>query len=142
MSEVIFEIKEIETKRPCKVIPGAMDEYEGYEIWTSEQKIVLIIDSEQNCCEKWGYFFCNEDVGEFIGAELHKILITDTALNTEVLLDNSVKPDSFGFGGDIIFVSLETSKGTLQFVAYNAHNGYYGHRVRIESKTLNHNVIL
>jgi hypothetical protein len=32
-----------------------------------------------------------------------------------------------------IFVNIETSRGTLQFIAYNRHNGYYGHKVKIDS---------
>ena len=31
---------------------------------------------------------------------------------------------------------------TKQFVAYNAHNGYYGHTVRVESQQLSHDEVL
>lgn len=30
----------------------------------------------------------------------------------------------------------------MQFVAYNAHNGYYGHQARVVSKQLKHEVCL
>ena len=40
--------------------------------------------------------------------------------------------------GGAMFVNLETSEGLLQFVAYNAHNGYYGHEAVLVSKQLNH----
>ncbi len=40
--------------------------------------------------------------------------------------------------GGAMFVHLETSEGLLQFVAYNSHNGYYGHDAVLVSKQLNH----
>ena len=36
-----------------------------------------------------------------------------------------------------MFVNVETDKGLLQFVAYNEHNGYYGHEACVISKHLN-----
>ncbi len=35
-----------------------------------------------------------------------------------------------------MFVNLETNKGTLQFVAYNEHNGHYGHEAKVTCKQL------
>ena len=42
------------------------------------------------------------------------------------------------FEGGVMFVNITTSKGVLQFVAYNEHNGYYGHSACVISKQLNH----
>lgn len=36
--------------------------------------------------------------------------------------------------GSAMFINVETTKGLLQFVAYNEHNGYYGHDVLLVSK--------
>lgn len=36
--------------------------------------------------------------------------------------------------GSAMFINVETTKGLLQFVAYNEHNGYYGHEVKLVSK--------
>lgn len=33
-----------------------------------------------------------------------------------------------------MFINVETTKGLLQFVAYNEHNGYYVHEVKLVSK--------
>lgn len=33
-----------------------------------------------------------------------------------------------------MFINVETTNGLLQFVAYNEHNGYYGHEVKLVSK--------
>jgi hypothetical protein len=42
--------------------------------------------------------------------------------------------------GEAVFVNFETDRGTLQFTAYNGHNGYYGHTVYIETQKLKHEV--
>jgi hypothetical protein len=43
---------------------------------------------------------------------------------------------------EAMFVDIETDRGVLQFVAYNAHNGYYGHKARVQSTQLRHTVTL
>ena len=40
--------------------------------------------------------------------------------------------------GGVMFVNLETDMGTLQFVAYNEHNGYYGHEAKVQCTKLTH----
>lgn len=108
------------------------DNMEGYVITTNKQVIKLLIDSVQRCCENWGYFMSEDDFNYFIGAELLNIKITDTALN-------KVKIDELNlYEGSIMFVDIETNKGVLQFVAYNKHNGYYGHGAKVISEQLNH----
>lgn len=103
---------------------------DGFEIVTSEQVIALMIDMRTGCCETPGYFMTNDDIQEFIGAELRSVTLTDTALNTIKSI-----PD-VGYDGGIVFVNLTTNRGVLQFVAYNQQNGYYSHDVRIRSKQL------
>lgn len=105
----------------------------GFIVSTTEQDISLLIDNVQDCCESWGFFWCNDDWKEFIGAELYNVSITDTALNTKIVEREGA--DSRDEGG-IMFVNLETSRGQLQFVAYNCHNGYYGHEAKVECKQL------
>jgi hypothetical protein len=120
--ETIKEIKEFETKS-----------FSGFEIITNKQKITLGIDNIQDCCESWGYFMSNDNIKDFIGKKLTGIKITDLALNTK-------KVEEIGDleSGGMMFVDIETNLGVLQFVAYNSHNGYYGHEARVESKQLNH----
>ena len=36
--------------------------------------------------------------------------------------------------GSAMFINVETTRGLLQFAAYNEHNGYYGHDVLLVSK--------
>jgi hypothetical protein len=152
MTEVIQSITEIETTRQSDWNDDIENSYEGYRITTDEQEIYLLINSEQSCCERWGYFLCNDELDEFIGATLHSITLTNTALNTEVFWEKAPKATKHNqgqgtqtrreFGSDtdeqLMFVNLQTDCGTLQFVAYNAHNGYYGHAARVESEQLNH----
>lgn len=120
----------------------------GFVIRTTEQEIKLGIQNEQDCCESFGYFFCNDNVQEFVGAQLRTVKLTDTALNTKMMwehLDPWYVTDDINKyldDGEIMFVTLETDRGDLQFVAYNSHNGYYGHEARVTSKQLNHDQVL
>lgn len=97
-------------------------EYDGYQVVTDLQTIQIGISNVQYCCESFGCIITNDDVSEFIGAELKSVAIVDNALNYK-------KIEKLGFigYGSAMFINLETSEGLLQFVAYNAHNGYYGH---------------
>lgn len=119
--EVIKEIKEVQ---------------DGYEILTTEQKIILNIDTGTHCCERVGYFFCNDNVQEFIGACISQVSLTNTALQTQIMERERV------YENECMFVNLVTNKGVLQFVAYNQQNGYYGHRARVECHQLTHSIML
>lgn len=125
-------IKSIEAK-VFKVKPDSWGSYDGYEIVTNEQIIQIGISSGQSCCESFGCIITNDDITEFIGAKLKGVSITDTALNNK-----KIEELEYLDSGGAMFVNLETSKGLLQFVAYNAHNGYYGHEAVLISKQLNH----
>lgn len=107
--------------------------YDGYQIITDQQTIKIGISNEQCCCENFGCIITNDEIKEFIGAELFGISITDTALNNK----NIEELEYLDCGG-AMFVNLETSEGLLQFVAYNSHNGYYGHEAVLVSKQLNY----
>jgi len=109
---------------------------EGFEVVTDKQSIKLFIDNDQSCCEKWGYFWCNEDPQIFIGSELRGVTVTDDALNEGQMKANDLNPNDKYFEGGIMFVNLDTSAGVLQFVAYNEHNGYYGHAAKVVSTQL------
>lgn len=114
----------------------------GYAITTNEQVIKLLIDDEQSCCENFGYFMSEDDFNDFIGAQLIDVKITDTELKEGLLEKNDLDIESEYFEGDVMFVDIVTSKGTLQFVAYNEHNGYYGHEAKVISNQINHNEFL
>lgn len=81
------------------------------------------------CCEKWGYLSSEDDFGSFIGSELKNVYVTDTKLETIV-----PKMEEDLDAGSAMFINVETTKGLLQFAAYNEHNGYYGHGVKLVSK--------
>lgn len=104
--------------------------YDGFIIITDKQSIKLGIDNGQSCCENWGYFMTNDDLGEFIGAEVMGVSIVDECLKKEKA------PDIYE--GGVMFVNIETSNGTLQFTAFNSHNGYYGHTALVVSEQLVH----
>lgn len=101
---------------------------------TSDSCYEAEIDTDRNCCEIFGgYIICEDDITNFVGAALLKITLTDVALNNYVInkinsIQNSHHSCDFH---NIQFINFETSKGILQFVVYNCHNGYYGHDVII-----------
>lgn len=110
----------------------------GYKVTTDKQEIVLLIDDGTQCCEEWGYFWTNDDVEEFVGATLLDIKVVDEDLNHVILEREGINTKDFEYEGSTMFVNLETSKGTLQFVAYNIHNGYYGHNAVVRSNQLDY----
>lgn len=118
----------------------------GFRVITTEQTITLAIDDESSCCESWGYFLTEDDTAKFIGAELRGVTLTDTNRSSKKFTtdwndpydDDHVHLDD----GEVMFVDIETDRGVLQFVAYNAHNGYYGHEARVSSKQLDHSMTL
>ena len=107
---------------------------EGFKITTNNQEIFAGISSGQSCCEDYGYLISHDDFEDFKGAELLNICLTDTLLKSKSFSSSDIP--NLDYGGTI-FCNFETSKGTLQFIAYNAHNGYYGHTVMIKSNQLN-----
>lgn len=110
--------------------------YDGYQVITDKQTIKFGISNGQACCETWGYLATNDDLSDFDGAVLRSINIVDELLNVKKFEELELyEPDTF-------FVNFETDKGTMQFVAYNSHNGYYGHEVVIISDQLNASDVL
>lgn len=129
--EKIISIKEIFNFKPKNDTWYSCD---GYEILTDKQTIRFGISNGQGCCEDWGHLTTNDNLDDFVGAEIREITQTDTSLNTKKVEDIC---GSLDYGGGIIFVNIETDKGTLQLAVYNSHNGYYGHSVYMESEQLN-----
>lgn len=114
----------------------------GFEVVTDKQRIKLFIDNDGLCCERWGWFWCNDDPQQFVGAEVRGVSITDTANNEAAMKKNELDPKEQYFDGGLMFVNIDTDKGVLQFVAYNEHNGYYGHEAKVECSQLTHVEIL
>ena len=109
---------------------GEAWDYDGFVIWTDRQKILLGISSGIECCEQTGYFLTEDAASEFVGAMVLGVQTTDTSMKTT---DWEI-PDLDG--GDIMFVTILTDRGPLQFAAYNSHNGYYGHEALVISEQL------
>ena len=143
--ERVVEIREYEGRRP-----GGYGREAGFQVVTDRQTITLAIDDEASCCESWGYFLTEDDTEKFIGAGLRGVRITDTNRGTGQFFKgwdgykemDDERGDVSLDEGDVMFVDIETDRGNLQFVAYNAHNGYYGHEARVSSKQLEHSEYL
>jgi len=125
MTEKILKIEEKEFG-----LEGSSYYYDGFIITTDKQVIKMGIESGQSCCENYGYFMTNDNVEDFIGSSLLSVNVVDKSLNI-------TKLESLELMEAItMFVNFETDIGTLQFTAYNEHNGYYSHGAVIESKQL------
>jgi hypothetical protein len=134
MAETIKAIREVSNVKASGKTEYSCSTFDGYEVETTEQVIRLLIVNESQCCERWGYFLSEDDWRGFIGAELRDV----KRVGTELMSD-SLKNETGGYGlddGAAMFINLETDRGVLQFTAYNAHNGYYGHNARVESRQL------
>lgn len=107
--------------------------YDGYVITTDKQDIKIGITDSSNCCEQWGYFASEDNLEDFIGSDLLKIEMVDSAINIQKLEEES----KYLTVEECIFVNIYTSKGLLQLAVYNRHNGYYSHGVVIISEQLN-----
>lgn len=107
--------------------------YDGYIVTTEKQTIKVGISNSGHCCEHFGYLTTNDDLSEFVGAYLTQIATVDTALKVEPLKDAHVTDVNA-----CMFVNFSTSRGTMQLVAYNEHNGYYGHDAVVVSESFNH----
>lgn len=101
---------------------------DGYAVETTEQTIYVVITNAQDCCEHWGYLASEDDLDRFVGAELRSVEIVDKEMNVTTYDYSQVDR------GEAVFVNFVTDRGTLQLVAYNEHNGYYGHMIRVRSK--------
>lgn len=101
--------------------------YDGYRVETNTTVVLVLIDNGQSCCETWGYFSSEDNLQEYVGAELSEIQLTDKALNYTKVEESGYYEE----GGGIQFVDFYTSRGVFQLAVYNAHNGYYGHGILV-----------
>lgn len=107
---------------------GYEDSYEGVVIVIDNSKEFKFgISDRQDCCESWGYLHSSDEVDNFIGADFLSWEEVDTWPES---IENPEEKWGFDSGG-FQAINVITSKGLLQFVVYNAHNGYYGHSVVI-----------
>lgn len=133
--EKIIEITEFDTGDGWRGVAG-------YKVITNKQEIELSIDNGQSCCETFGFFWCNDNPQDFVGAKVRGISLTDTELNEAKMKQHDIDPSSEYFEGGVMFVNIDTNKGILQFVAHNEHNGYYGHDAYVKSTQLTHEEML
>lgn len=136
MNELIKNIKGIHDFR---LTPDSYTHFSGYEVETDCQKILVLVDQVQSCCESAGYLSTPDDPKEFVGAQLRKVEIVDQALSKEAW--DKEHPYGLDRGG-VVFVNFETDQGLFQLAVYNSHNGYYGHDARVVSRDLNYEEVV
>lgn len=111
------------------------DGMEGMLVRTNRTAVKVLIDAQPQCCENFGYMISEDNPADFIGKELMAVNLTDTALKSVELklMEEDYHSDSGDplYAGQIMFVNFVTRAGVFQIAAYNAHNGYYGHTVKV-----------
>jgi hypothetical protein len=112
INEVIKSIREVN------------DDWEGYEVTTNGRTIRVCISNSSCCCELWGHLSSDDDLQQYVGANLRSVTSVDKALNTKT------DPGDID-EGTVYFVNFNTDRGKFQLAVYDAHNGYYGHSVEI-----------
>ena len=96
--------------------------YTGVDITLDDGRHVKFgISNGQHCCESWDYLHPADNYSEYIVAEYLGLREIDTW--PEFSRDRYC--DESGFQA----IEVMTSKGPLQFVVYNNHNGFYSHAV-------------
>ena len=128
--EIIKNIEEV------KIMTGKKyEEYsDGFKISTSYHNIYILIDSETECCENHGCIMSEDDITDFIGAEILNIYMTDHKLKSYDLTYQIDEDDEYElcYKDYAMFINVDTSNGPLQFVKYNLYDGTYGHDILIK----------
>ena len=107
--------------------------YEGFIVKTDERTIKCLISNEQNCCETSGYLTSEDDLDNYIGADLLSVQSVSGENFDKKLLENVARHVTIE---DCMFLEFTTSKGSFQLVVYNEHNGYYSHKVIFDQEEL------
>lgn len=110
------------------------NDYRGYLVETEKESIFVLISDEQHCCEQPGYVTSDDNLDNFIGADLRSVEVVGEDYNivSELLPDEDEYKATF-----TVFINFNTDRGVLQMAVYNQHNGYYGHdALFIKGKTV------
>lgn len=96
--------------------------YTGVDITLDDGRHVKFgISNGQHCCERWDYLHPADDYSEYIGAEYLGLREIDTW--------PEFSRNKYEYESGFQAIEVMTSKGPLQFVVYNYHNGFYSHAV-------------
>lgn len=105
-------------------------EYEGYKVITNNSVYEILIGNTQKCCEEFGQLCTDDNLLNYLGAELINIDLTNTLLQN-INVNDFLKDYGTSSEQQIQFVTFKTDRGDFQLAVYNFHNGYYGHEIKI-----------
>lgn len=112
------------------------DDWVGIEVQTNQQSIQVWINSQQYCCENYDVVLVTPD----------KVIDPENLNDYEIThigWGNNIHPDykwalknntSFRDDDYYAIVNIETQKGLIQIIAFNHHNGFYPHWVKVSWK--------
>jgi len=97
-------------------------------IHTTPYDITIDIDDQQLCCEDFGTKTTFNET--FIGAEVNKVRWA------------WAKEEDFTGYDSSATIIVETNRGNFELTAWNNHNGYYSHDVRVSWENFQEQVTL
>lgn len=117
--------------------PDGYRGYMGYVITTTQQVIRVLISMRQSCCEKFDVDLILPVTAFVKIPETPPLKSSEELIGHEVLQVNwgSLKLDTTEVYDKMhATVHMRTSAGLIQLVAWNEHNGYYPHNVKVTWK--------
>lgn len=103
-------------------------DFEGYTITTNNQTILILISNAQLCCEEFGI---NIELPNNINNEQDLIGTEIYSIGWEKEKKNNIKDLGFCQIKATARVHLVTSIGDVYIEAWNEHNGYYPHTIKV-----------
>lgn len=97
---------------------------------SSNTPIGVYIDLYQQCCERYDVLFLAPDgktEADFLGADLRRVGWGRDFKKQTTLHDLPFDPRDTPHA----VVNIDTDRGRIQLVAFNDHNGYYPHSVKV-----------
>ena len=92
-------------------------EWLGYRIHADRQEIVIKISKPRLCCETYGVYCSKKRSEDIIGGVISQINLYDRVGNQTRYFAREKS----------VIVEIITDKGSLEFIIYCEHNGYYAH---------------
>ena len=97
-----------------KEIMSIQIENEELKILLSDEKVLLIWDDGQSCCE-YRYMRTDDELDSFIGEKIVDFELKDADIICGKYCDHEIQ-----------FLEIKTDKSVITFSNHNEHNGYYG----------------
>jgi hypothetical protein len=115
IDETIQAVKDSLGKTIKEIRKDSISEDSSLTITFEDGSKLNLWDGGRSCCES-RYLTCEDNLSLFVGAEFRDVEMVELP---------SI-PQEYGDSHDCQALNIHTSKGIVQCVTHNEHNGYYG----------------